>query len=425
MRKFWIVPVVLLAVIATSPAWGQAPIGIVGVSSTGPCSTESEIITGGRNAPFGFIDGHPTGNNAAVGILEITGWALDPVGIERIDIIVDGVTIAGVPVGGTRPDVAAVFPGFPDTNGPGFGYHIDTTTFPNGGHEVSARALSFSGRTTQLNTLLFDFDNTTHNLRPFGDIGYPNNEADLFGVCDVQNPFRRYTVIEGWALDLGVENNDNGIGYVELLIDGGIYANTRRDCHHSLTTGRFTNCYGIRRFDVEERFPWNKEAPHSGFRFVLDVGQLLDFGYAEGFHTLTVRAGDLDSQVNNVDSINVNFFCQDLFGNQGSFGAIDGPRGGLVGGIYEVIGWTLDFEGVNQVHVYVDGKFNGTATYGFLNEIISGRHPGLPDSAAPGFIYDLDTTLLSNGPHQIGVLVLDDVGDNTFIGEIEIQVFNP
>ena len=37
------------------------------------------------------------------------------------------------------------------------------------------------------------------------------------------------------------------------------------------------NCYGLRRHDLVPIFPHIKDAPHSGFRFVLDVGALVTY----------------------------------------------------------------------------------------------------------------------------------------------------
>ncbi len=44
----------------------------------------------------------------------------------------------------------------------------------------------------------------THNLRPFGKIEFPHAQAEMRGNCDIDSPNRRYSVISGYALDVGV-----------------------------------------------------------------------------------------------------------------------------------------------------------------------------------------------------------------------------
>lgn len=413
---------VLLAVV-TAPAGGSV-LGIVGVSTSGPCA-EGAPIASGLGDPFGSLDGNGlTGGNGASGSVQLIGWALDDDGVAAVDILVDGWTVGRAAYGLRRADVSAVFPGFPDSALPGFQFQLDTTQWPNGRHQVSAVVVSKSGQSRPLNALGWDFSNNTHNLKPFGHIESPQRDAELFGVCDPLDPDRRYTVIEGWALDLGVENNDHGIGYVELLIDGVIHRNTRLDCRHSNVTGAYTDCYGKRRADIETQYPFAVDTPNAGYRFVIDVGSLVASGLAEGHHILTVRAGDVDSQVNNIDTANVNFICQDLTLDEGSLGGVDLVKARLSGGLIDLTGWALDSDGVASVRIFVDGRFIGIAAYGFPRPEITSEYPGFPDSTAPGWVFSLNTTQFSDGEHVATVLVLDDDGNDTLIGETRFQVVN-
>lgn len=412
------------AAMVGAPALAQEPIGIVSVVSAGPC-TDDAAVGAGAGKPFGFFDGHAHGHNAVTGNLPLTGWALDDDGIAAVDILVDGFVVARAQYGENRPGIETLYPSFPDADAPGFAYILNTTWFLNGVHTVSAQAISTVGEVTQLNAVALEFSNDSHNLAPFGFIDFPNNNAELFGNCDLNSANRRYSVISGWALDAGVEVNDHGVGYVELLLDGAILYSSKRNCFHSTVTGAYTNCYGLRRQDVEEVFPSLKDAANAGFRFVLDVGELIGFGYTPGHHWIIIRSGDIDSQVANIDSIQANFICEDFFGNPGSFGSIDGPLEGLQDGITQITGWALDAQGVGSVRIHVDGVFNGVATYGFPNAGISSLHPGFPDTLAPGWVYELDTTELSDGEHVVSAVVIDDLGADTFIGDHTIQVLNP
>jgi len=71
-------------------------------------------------------------------------------------------------------------------------------------------------------------------------------------------------------------DEDTGISWVELETNGAIIGNTRTSCVFDRTTGGLTNCYGLPRIDLETRFPFAFDAPSAGYRFVMDVGAMLN-----------------------------------------------------------------------------------------------------------------------------------------------------
>ena len=377
-------------------------------------------------APFGFFDGIARGGNSGQGLLQVVGWALDDDGVERVEVYVDEVIAGPGRYGRHRPGVAVLYPGYPDSDAAGFGFPIDTTHYTNGNHTVSVRVTSNTGETAFLNERVMEFLNTSYNLVPFGKIEFPNAGAEMFGNCDINDPNRRYSVIEGYALDLGIEQGDTGVKWVELLINGSLWSNTHIACDYIPAQGGYVDCFGLLRTDIEALFPSVANSLHSGFRFVLDIGVLTEvFGYNIGFHELTIRAGDVGGQVANIAEIPVTFWCDDDIGNEGSFGHIDAPVGGLqYSGVVRTVGWALDFEGVNRIIVYVDGAEMGDATHGLPRADITSKYPGYPESAAPGWFFDLDTTPLSDGQRHLQVQVEDDLGVITTIGESFFWVNN-
>lgn len=383
-----------------------------------------------RGFPFGFFDGNPEGKTTASGLFSLFGWALAEDGVVSADLVVDGVTIRRFDYGRNRPDVERLFPGFPNSSAPGFGMLFDTTQFLNGNHTLNVKVMSTTGTERLLNPIVFDFQNNTHSLRPFGDIDFPQQNAQLFGNCDLTDPRRRYSVFTGWVLDAGVEVNDHGVAFVELLLNGGLVRNSRISCHHSEDTGAFSDCYGLRRLDIERRFPTLKDAPNAGFRFVLDVGALIapvsqgGVGYTPGNNIITVRSGDVDSQIANVASINVSLFCDDFVDNEGSFGQISFPLNDVHSGLIEVNGWALDREGISKVFIFVDGTFIRAATRNIPRPDITDLYPGFPNSKAPGWAVGLNTIQFSDGEHELNVVVRDRLDVDTLIGEVRFTVNN-
>jgi hypothetical protein len=384
-------------------------------------------------APFGSFGGKVGGGNSGSGFLPLHGWALDDGGIAAVDILVDGVIVGRATYQRARPAVTAKYPGYPDSALPGFAYMLDTTHFLNGRHSVQPQVLSKSGEIVRLQSRNFQFLNTSHNLLPFGKIEFPPPNAQLWGVCNLANPARIYSVIQGYALDAGLQQQDTGIGYVELLIDRALWANTETDCHYNAATGGLTDCYGFVRQDIEQAFPGLDDPLHSGFRFVVDIGALVGSPgsthgglYTRGHHKFSSRAGDNGDQDDMIAEISVTFNCIEDYPDVGSFGDIYGVVPGLpIGGTVTATGWALDVQGIATISIVVDGTYLGNAIYGLPNAIVSGLYPGYVNTVAPGWSFALDSTKLSNGVHFLNVVAYDNLGRQTLIGERPFVVANP
>jgi len=370
--------------------------------------------------PFGSFGGQIGGGNVGTGFLPLHGWALDDVGIDRVEIYVDGEPAGTAYFGFRRPDVEAVYPGYPDSATAGFGVELNSTLWLNGFHTLTAVAVAEDGeRTTLGDSYQIQFNNASHLLPPFGQIEFPHSGAQLFGNCDILDPSRRYSVVTGYAVDTGVELGDTGVKYVELLVNGAIYANSVTSCFYSEVTGGLTNCFGLPRPEIRNRYPSIPNALNSGYRFVLDVGALVDLGFGQGFHELTVRAGDYYGNVANIAEIPVVFLCDNNQDNEGAIGEIELPLPlGIYAGRVSFTGWALDWEGVNRIRIFVDGILVGDATHGLARPLVSGLYPGYPESAAPGWEYELNAAEFTDGLHTLQVVVEDDLGIESVLGEI-------
>jgi hypothetical protein len=403
--------------------------------------------------PFGSFGGRVGGGNALDGSAPLFGWALADNGVLAVDVLVDGLIDGRAIYGRSRPGVGLLHPGFPDSALPGWVYNLDTTHYLNGLHTVSARVRSKLGETADLKGIRFQFNNSPSQLGPFGKIEFPNANAELFGDCTstcqnnlqagifpefpdgdifIPQPFtsRRYNVVSGWALDTGVNLNDSGIGYVELLIDRSLFSpsgySSKIGCYYRPETGGLSNCYGLRRQDISNLFPQLRDSIHSGFRFVLDVSQLINCGlYDPGQHTLTVRAGDQFGTVREIAEVPVTFSCADFGSNDPSVGSIDVPGNGLLySGRVFVTGWALDFDGVTDVTALVDGVAIGSSGVTLARPGVTALYPGYPNSDTPGYQITLNTRKLSNGVHKLQVIVSDTLGSDTLLGEVSFTVAN-
>ena len=441
------------------------------------------VATAGANqAPFGNIDSPADSQSGISGSFPVSGWAADDSGaINHIDILVDGKIVAGAVGTGLpssaiyglpRPDVFALFPDVPNSLNSGFVANVDTTAFVDGVHIISARAFDNEGSSNLLGTRVVQIVNNGSNLPPFGFLDLPLDKASIVcgptvsTSCTPETPqppppctvspcfppgpvgqppvpvsFYK-NVVAGWALDVGSRLDPGQVSYVELLIDGQIIANTRRDCVRAETV--LANCYGVNRPDVARAYPGYVNVDNSGFLFLFALQQdpvsgLFDvlipdpFGrpicagfIAPGKHTIAIRAGDEKETVTQFAAISVDAVCDTgTFADQSAFGYIDSPSSlQFVKGVFSFSGWAFDYDnggaaanvnGITQLDIDVDGQVVGSLFPPFASRpdvpANDFRVPSTFISTGPtafvGWAFNFDTTKLSDTQHDLVVYAWD------------------
>lgn len=454
-----------LSVVVTESANPNNPITI---------SSVSVLVDNSINQPpFGFID-IPTNDGQveeANTAFPVSGWALDDTGIDHVDIMIDGQIVAGavccnVPstypgssassavFGTTRPDVQAAYPDpllFPQSLYSGWQANIDSTGLINGQHQLSVRATDIDGASSVIGTRTFTVDNASLNLVPFGNVDVPLDEMTFLPVCvagGLPSPCTpqlcvpvNLNHVSGWVLDTGARLDFGATGYVELLIDGVIIANTRADCIIN-SSGAFENCYGVNRPDVEQAYPGFVNSDNAGFVFdffafddqighlsiqvpVFDGSAVERARISSGEHTIEIRAGD-DAETQVIfGPQSANFVtCRPTGSDLPSFGYIDIPYDyQFVEGVVSVSGWAFDFNTVNHVDIDIDGQVVGQATYGLPRPDVR-INDARVNLVNVGFQFLLDTTTLADSQHDLNVYVVDNLSNRVLIGRRKIVVNN-
>jgi len=83
-----------------------------------------------------FIDA-PKPGETITGKFVAMGWAVSEDGINRVTAFIDRSFPIYCAYGGSRPDVNKAIPGFPQGDNAGWGCVIDTSTVPEGKHDLS------------------------------------------------------------------------------------------------------------------------------------------------------------------------------------------------------------------------------------------------------------------------------------------------
>lgn len=382
-------------------------------------------------APRGYLD-TPLPQDFVTGPFPVYGWALDENGIDRIEVMVDGLVVQEAIHGGPRQDIYHALPMYPYAAQSGLIAFIDSTRFENGSHLVTVRAYDTLGQSRDIGQRPVTVSNQPINAPPFGIIEWPLRDVMMEGQCDDAcggvgpsgdpSCWHPLNFVQGWALDTGARGEQGGVAFVELLVDGALFFNTRRDCYYDNILKSYVHCYGLPRWDVQEVYPGYTNSPEAGWKFWLDIGYLINhMGYVEGAHYLSVRAGDTEDTVTTIDTIPVYFKC--VYGHLtnerlAALGYIDMPDAyEYVSGVIRTSGWAIDYNYVAIVRIYVDGVYQGDAIYGGERldvwYAIEKSNIGLYS----GWYFDLDTTQFTDGEHDLVVEVVDGFGDLRILGE--------
>ncbi len=242
---------------------------------------------GGTSAPFGeFLT--PTGNSTLRSSIPVTGWVLDDIGLEKVEIY-SGETYVGeaVFVEGARPDLETEYANYPGNYKAGWGYMLLSYFLPGGGngnYTLSAFAVDMEGNRIQLGSseIIIDNDNAEN---PFGAIDTPAQGGSASG-SDFQN--------SGWALTpMPYKIQEDG-STLYVYVDG-VYKGKPQ--------------YNISRSDISAYFPGYANSSGPAAVFTIDT-----LNYSNGVHYIYWLAMD---NGNRADGIGSRFFTIQNSGESG------------------------------------------------------------------------------------------------------------
>jgi hypothetical protein len=235
-----------------------------------------------QTPPFGVLD-TPAANavNGLNGQISVTGWTLDNVAVEKVQIYRDphstdppaaigsnGLVYIGDAtfVPGARSDIRNLYPTYPFNNEAGWGYAMLTYGLPNRGNgtfKIYAFARDFAGNSFALGDRTITCNNSSR-LKPVGTIDRPQSGEIISGASFLNS---------GWVLAPAPGQIPVNGSTIRLWMDGQILANTVT--------------YQQSRPDVTAVFPgWpNSSAPGASFTFDTRA-------FSNGIHEIYWTASD-------------------------------------------------------------------------------------------------------------------------------------
>jgi hypothetical protein len=281
--------------------------------------------------PFGSYDSPEDGSTVRSSVA-VTGWALDDVEVESVKIYrQQGSTLVyigdAVFVEGARPDVAQVYPDYPNNTRAGWGYMMLSNFLPNGGNgtfKIHAIAKDTYGHEVSLGIKTIHCDNA-HATKPFGAIDTPEQGETISGTnCKIQ----------GWVLTPPPNKIPEDGSTINVFID-------EQSVGHA--------AYNIYRSDIATLFPGYANSDGALAYFDFDPTQ-----YSNGIHTLEWIVTD---NAGNSDGIGSRFFyIQNDDGEPFSVGITSPENGGSI----TVTTSTIDISGVVSGNPTLTWTLNGT-----------------------------------------------------------------
>jgi hypothetical protein len=97
----------------------------------------------------------PSDGQPFTGVGNLRGWAVSSSGIDRVELYIDGAYRTPIPMGGSRNDVAKVYPNYPEAATSGFSMAYSFNNLVNGPHTMTFRVVDKDGD-VQSKTVAFE-----------------------------------------------------------------------------------------------------------------------------------------------------------------------------------------------------------------------------------------------------------------------------
>ncbi|MHB9100800.1 MAG: S8 family peptidase [Sulfuricella sp.] len=116
--------------------------GIAALAAPAPFSGAASLPQSG--GVIAYLE-EPVSGGSASGVGNVRGWAVSQRAVRRVDLYVDGTLAFSVPYGGSRGDVGAAYPSYPDSGNSGFSMAYNFGNLSAGSHTFMARAVDDLG----------------------------------------------------------------------------------------------------------------------------------------------------------------------------------------------------------------------------------------------------------------------------------------
>jgi hypothetical protein len=180
--------------------------------------------------PFGAIDTPTQGGGASGSQYTNWGWVLTPqpnsipTDGSTLSVYVDSVNLGHPAYNINRSDIAALFPGYANSNGAAGYFILDTTAYEDGVHTIQWVATDSAGNTAGIGSRYFIIQNSSPDTTGSTSLGYPAVVKTLGSVplrLDGEFPL----AVNDWGpveIKLGYEGEIHGVPILKDPDENGL-----------------------------------------------------------------------------------------------------------------------------------------------------------------------------------------------------------
>ena len=405
---------------------GPCEVILMAVSTTGKVFVKRYLLSG--------TDGQPGAGMAAMrthierceidgaGTLCVSGWAVAQTPIISVQLFGNGRKIAGTLPGLPRPDVADMFPHFPNSERSGF-YVTASLPAPVQGDSdvITIEVLARDGSLRRIVTS----PRLTAEIKP-------PTPFQPFVPAAVVLPLPEAAIAEAPAergdgtvpdmpfhcdfVTLDTEGRFQAVGW--LLPDSEV---RRISLSHEGQRYGMAKC-GKARPDVAKAFPNKLGAIHSGFELETEVPGPISGPQRVGL-VIELEKGGEQSYEFSLEPVAPGA-AADIHENIGEevLLAVDGMQieaghaQRQITGAFHLMGWAVARSGISRVEVYVDDVLQGNAYHGLRREDVGKAFPNHRNPLLSGFAFALSKRQLRSGRSNVRLMAYDRTGFRAEIG---------
>lgn len=310
--------------------------------------------------------------------ITVRGWALDGYGISDIKVYIDNNYAGDAVLGENRADIKEYYSQYVNSDKSGFKFQINKNTLKYGYHTLKVIINSgVKDRSQVIEKKIYLYKLKTIGVLddPINNMSYDNDET---------------IKIRGWALAY------EGVKSVNVFVD-------------EKQVGQAN--YGELREDVSRAYSQYNNR-NSGYSYNLNLSN-----YALGDHSIKVIVeGNDGSNIALEKKINIKDFSQNMNIDEPLYVQHEGEN-------IKVRGWAINYYGVKDVNVKVNGILIGKAIYGTNRPDLLNIYKEYKNSDKSGYELVLSNTRFNKGKNVIEVEVIGNDGKITSMKkEITIQM---
>lgn len=298
--------------------------------------------------------------------VDISGWAINPAGIEKIQLYIDNKFVKDLSYGYERKDIYKAYNSLADTLKSGYAGNVNIQGYSGGEHTFKVIAV---GKDGSLNESIRKMYLNMSSLDPKSGMDFNTNKLayDNFSVT-------------GWAV------NSSNISKVKVFINWKYVGDAE---------------LGFDRTDIGNIFKEYPNSKKSGFKYNIDTTKL-----SNGYNVIMAQAigndGSIDKSNNTIKNIYVSN-KEILYGLDNKITSLEDNQN------FDISGWALSAQGIDKIKMYIDWSYVGDASYGYNRHDIANKLSQFNNSNS-GFSYSLNSRNLTQGTHTLMVQVISKCG---------------